>query len=167
MSHDAGHGRVEATGLHSMAGGMGFEVAGISCFVNWGQPRVVAQPQTVASLVDMQGDEAVHRMPVMMIVHEMRKYALVLITFHCKLKEKTCLNLSRNWLQPIWWGKKNAEICCKIGKLCYFWVVLIVVSIMLDYFERWKLFSGVNFYLKMVYMHLIKLHSIHFCFCLN
>ena len=47
---------------------------------------MVAQPQTVASLVDMQGDEAVHRMPVMMIVHEMRKYALVLITFHCKLK---------------------------------------------------------------------------------
>jgi hypothetical protein len=45
----------------------------------------------------MQGDEAVHRMPVMMIVHEMRKYALVLITFHCKLKKKTCLNLSRNW----------------------------------------------------------------------
>ena len=101
MGHNAGHWRVEATGLHSVAGGMGFEVACISLVVNRGQPCVVAQPQTVASFVDMQGYEAVHRMPVMMIVHEMRKYALVLITFHCKLKEKTCLNLSRNWLQQI------------------------------------------------------------------
>ena len=54
---------------------------------------MVAKPQTVASLVDMQGDEAVHRMPVMMIVHEMRKYALVLITFHWKLKEKNMFKL--------------------------------------------------------------------------
>ena len=43
---------------------------------------MVAQPQTVASLVDMQGDEAVHRMPVMMIVHEMREGTLLLITVH-------------------------------------------------------------------------------------
>ena len=79
---------------------------------------MVAQPQTVASLVDMQGDEAVHRMPVMMIVHEMRKYALVLITFHCKLKEKTCLNLSRNWLCITNLTRKKMQKYAV--KLCYF-----------------------------------------------
>ena len=75
---------------------------------------MVAQPQTVASLIDMQGDEAVHRMPVMMIVHEMRKYALVLITFHCKLKKKTCLKMSRNWLQQFD-EKKMQKYAVKLG----------------------------------------------------
>ena len=81
MDHDAGHWRVKATaGLHFVAGGMGLKV---SFIVDGGQPRVVAEPHTVASFVDMQGDEPVDRMPVMMIVHEMREGTLVLlITVH-------------------------------------------------------------------------------------
>ena len=93
---------------------------------------MVAKPQTVASLVDMQGDEAVHRMPVMMIVHEMRKYALVLITFHCKLKEKTCSIMSRNCLLQFD-EIKMQKYAVKLGN-CVTSELSLVVSIMLDYF---------------------------------
>ena len=94
---------------------------------------MVAQPQTVASLVDMQGDEAVHRMPVMMIVHEMRKYALVLITFHCKLKEKTCLNLSRNWLLQF-------DEIKKCRNLLQNWEIVLLLSCLNSSFNNARLF---------------------------
>ena len=73
VSHYAGNSCVTATSkLSFVAGNMGFEVclAGLG-LVKGGQPRVVSQPQTVAAFIDMQGDATVHRMPVMVIVHEM------------------------------------------------------------------------------------------------
>ena len=97
---------------------------------------MVAQPQTVASLVDMQGDEAVHRMPVMMIVHEMRKYALVLITFHCKLKKKTCLNLSRNWLQQFDEKKKLGNFLEAMSNCLEFISTLYGYKIRIKFGER-------------------------------
>ena len=74
--------------LFLVAGNMGFEVALVGLrLVKRGQSCVVSQPQTVATFVDMQRDAAVHRMPVMMIVHEMREGTLVLlITVHWKMK---------------------------------------------------------------------------------
>ena len=70
--------------LFLVAGNMGFEVALVGLrLVKRGQSCVVSQPQTVATFVDMQRDAAVHRMPVMMIVHEMREGTLILlITVH-------------------------------------------------------------------------------------
>ena len=71
--------------LFLVAGNMGFEVALVGLRpVKRGQSCVVSQPQTVATFVDMQRDATVHRMPVMMIVHEMRECAFFLITVHCK-----------------------------------------------------------------------------------
>ena len=96
VCHYAGNSRVAVAScrfssfyskLFLVAGNMGLEVALVGLrLVKRGQSCVVSQPQTVATFVDMQRDATVHRMPVMMIVHEMRTYALVLITFHCKLK---------------------------------------------------------------------------------
>lgn len=99
VCHYAGNSRVAVAScrfsssfyskLFLVAGNMGLEVALVGLrLVKRGQSCVVSQPQTVATFVDMQRDATVHRMPVMMIVHEMRECALFHITVHCNNKNR-------------------------------------------------------------------------------